>query len=95
MLGKMDGMFQCFACLKCMDFGKEGYYNDAFIVEESQLRAPFSLKFMAATVAIRHEAMLVKQINAIPNTLKSYVNSLDPQEPGSCTVLNKTNVYNV
>ncbi len=82
MLGKTDGMFQCFACLKCMAFGDDGYYDDAFVVDESLLRSPGSLKFAAASVAIKHEATLREDMKTIPKVLEAYVDKLDPQEPG-------------
>ncbi len=88
-LGKTDGMFQCFACLKCMAFGNDGFYGDAFIVDEKSLRTPYSLRFMAA-VAVRHEEKLRAELSTIPRTLEFYVDSLDPQEPG--TVSNKSEV---
>ncbi len=81
-LGKTDGMFQCFACLKCMSFGNNGYNNDVFILDEKRLRTPYSLRFMAATVAVRHEDRLRAEMRTIPRTLEGYVDSLDPQEPG-------------
>ncbi len=80
MLGKSDGMFQCFACMKCNAFGNEGYYDDVQIIDQSQVGTPYSLKLMAATAAIRHE--LRAGMDNFPTTLKSYVDSLDPEKRG-------------
>ncbi len=78
MLEKTDGMFQCFCCLKCPNFGPD----DVQVVDESRLRVMYSLKFSAASRAIKYEPLLLKEMETLPQSLKEYVDRLDPQEPG-------------
>ncbi len=56
-------------------------YEDAHIIEQSQVGTPCSPKLMAATVAIRNELRAEK--DNIPSTLKSFVDSLDSEKIGS------------
>ncbi len=72
LIGRNDGLFQCFACFECKRFGDEGGTDDAFFLPQGAMEKVQTLKHQSARAVLKCGSYK-EDVKQIPKELSQYL----------------------